>query len=95
MSEYIDAPATPKTNQAAKPSRCKTCEGDKFVMVRLRSPETTLWMEEHGLKANPASFHEEYAPCPDCNHTVIEYWHHDGTRFRSMDAAAAREALRA
>lgn len=83
------------TNRHAKPSRCRTCEGDRFVMVRLRSPERTMWMDEHGISPAKDSFHEEYAPCPDCNATTIEYWHHDGTRFRSMDAAAAREALRA
>ncbi len=83
------------TNQHAKPSQCRTCGGDRFVTVALRSPETTVWMSDHGIHAATDSFHEEVAPCPDCHPTVIEYWHHDGKRFRSMDAAAAREALRA
>jgi hypothetical protein len=89
----FDTPAAPGLNQHAKLSNCRTCGGDRFVMVRLRSADQSVWMEDHGFKPN--GFHEEYAPCPDCNATTIEYWHHDGTRFRSMDAAAAREALRA
>ncbi len=94
MSDYdLGDGVKPGTNRASKPTRCTTCDGDKFVVVRLRSPEQTMLMKEKGITPSRDSFHEEMAPCPSCNPTVIEYWHHDGTRFRSMDAAAAREAL--
>lgn len=80
-------------NLAAAPTKCRTCGGDRYVMVRLRSPDTTLWMSEHKLASSSRSFYEEMAPCPDCNAIVVEYWRHDRTLFRSMDAGAARQAL--
>lgn len=73
---------------------CETCGGDRFVTVRLRSPDQTIWMTEHGIQANPREFHEEVAPCPDCNPTEISYWRHDRTKFTVMDPAAVREAIR-
>lgn len=82
------------TNRAAPTLECRTCGGDRFVMVRLRSPETTMWMEEHGRKANPKEFYEEYAPCPDCHNIEISYWRHNRTKFTVMDPAAVREAIR-
>lgn len=93
MSDYDLGDKSPGTNRSVKPTECSTCGGDRFVTVRLRSPETTIWMQEHGIKANPREFHEEVAPCPDCNPVEVTYW--TGNRkFRSMDPAAAREALR-
>lgn len=82
------------TNRTAPIVDCTTCGGDRFVTARLRSPDQTIWMDEHGLKANPREFHEEVAPCPNCNPTEITYYA-GGKMFRSMDAAATREALRA
>lgn len=82
------------TNRAAKPTRCATCEGDRFVVVRLRSPEQTIWMTEHGIKASTTSFNEEVAPCPDCNRSVdVDYFRYDGSKFRGMDPATVRESL--
>ena len=93
MSEYVgDTAPGPGTNREAKPTSCVTCGGDRFVTVRLRSPEQTAWMNEHGIKANPKEFYEEVAPCPDCNPQEITYYTVNG-RFRSMDAAATRQAL--
>ena len=82
------------TNQSAKPTVCKTCDGDRFVTVRLRSPEQTAWMAEHNIEPRRDQFHEEVAPCPDCNPTLdASYFRHDGTRFRPMDPAAVRDTL--
>lgn len=82
------------TNRSVQPTRCSTCDGDRFVVVRLRSPDQTIWMDEHGIKANPKEFHEEHAPCPDCNPQEITWRRHDGSVFRVMDPAAVREALK-
>ena len=49
------------TNQHAKPSQCRTCVGDRFVMVRLRSPERSVWMDDHGIPTSNNGFHEELA----------------------------------
>ena len=89
----FDTGTTPGTNRSAPITRCTTCHGDRFVTVRLRSPEQTAWMNEHGIKANPKSFHEEVSPCPDCHPIEVEYYLMGGHRFRSMDAAATRQAL--
>jgi hypothetical protein len=50
-------------------------------------------MQEHGLKANPNSFHEEVAACPDCHTNVDASYFTGGRKFRPMDPAAVREAL--
>ena len=80
------------TNRAAHTSGCVTCGGDRFVLVRLRPQKPTAWMLEHNIKPSATEFHEEYAPCPDCG-TPVSYTQFDGRPFRSMDPAAAREAL--
>jgi len=96
MSNYtLDDGITPGTNKPIKPTRCVSCGGDRFVLVNLRSPETTMWMEEHGIQASTQHFHEEYAPCPDCNNIDVSHFRHDGSRFRGMDPAQVRQAMRA
>ena len=90
--EFDDTTA-PGTNRSAAPTRCTTCGGDRFVTVRLRSPEQTAWMNHHGIKASRVSFHEETAPCPDCHPIEVTYYRVDGSRFRTMDPAAVRAAL--
>jgi hypothetical protein len=89
----LDEGTTPGTNRSAPIRDCRTCGGDRFVTVRLRSPEQTAWMNEHGLTANRKEFFEEVSPCPNCNSDlVVEYWI-PGYHFRSMDAAQTREAM--
>jgi hypothetical protein len=82
------------TNRAVKPTRCPTCDGDRFVVARLRPPEQTAWMDEHNIKPSTTEMHEEYAPCPDCNPQEITWYRHDGSRFRGLDPAAVRQALK-
>lgn len=87
------------TNRSAPIRDCKTCGGDQFVTVRLRSPETTQWMLDHQHpkghqpKANPREFHDEVAPCPNCASGVTyDYWV-AGKRVQSPDSAWVREAM--
>jgi hypothetical protein len=72
---------------------CKTCGGDRFVTVRLRPQEQTMWMEEHKISPKQDSRHEEVACCPDCNPLEVSYFVF-GRKFRQMDPAAVRDALR-
>jgi hypothetical protein len=81
------------TNRAAT-TRCSTCDGDRFVLVRLRPQKATAWMIDHNIKPSTTEMHEEYAPCPDCNPVEIKQFRYDGTVFRSMDPAAVRDTLR-
>ena len=94
ISPFDHDRAVEGTNLSAKITNCRTCHGDRFVTVRLRSPEQTAWMNDHKITAPKDRFFEEVAPCPDCNPIVVEYFLTGGSRFRSMDATAAREALR-
>lgn len=77
---FDDTP-TGGTNRSAPVRDCTTCGGDRFVTVRLRSPETTQWMLDHQHpkghqpKASTREFHEEVAPCPSCAFGVTyDYW---------------------
>lgn len=93
----VDKPA-PKTNQSAPVRDCQTCGGDRFVTVRLRSPEITQWMSERlekkGIRPRPDEFHEEVAPCPSCNAGCnYDYWVF-GKQVRTPDAQWVREAIR-
>ena len=81
------------TNRSAPIKKCDTCGGDRFVTVRLRSTQTSPWMEEHGIRATANAFHEEVAACPKCNHTEVEYFRHGRSKFRMMDPATVRQAL--
>ncbi len=71
------------TNQHST-SECATCSGDRFVVVALRKPQTTQWMQEHNIVADESQMIEEMAPCPDCGAVV------PGT----MDPGRVREMLR-
>lgn len=89
----FDTGTAPGTNRAVPPTRCALCGGDRFVMVRLRSQEQTAWMAEHNIRPHKSDFHEEYATCPDCNPIQVEYYVTGSHKFRSMDAAATRQAM--
>lgn len=73
---------------------CPTCKGDRTVMVALRKPETTTWMEAHGLKADESQMIEEYAPCPDCNSGAnTSFRRPDGFEVVCPDPALVRQWL--
>lgn len=100
MSEYDaitraldDSKPTQSANRSASVTDCRTCGGDRFVTVRLRSPEQTAWMADRGISPPADRFYEEVAPCPSCNPIEVTYWQADGRQFRSMDAHATRKAM--
>jgi hypothetical protein len=70
MFDAGDWPEKPKpafaTNLHADITNCQTCGGDRFVVVSIRKPVQSTWMQERGLNASTESMYEEYAPCPDC-----------------------------
>ena len=96
MSFEFDEPKKKKegTNRAAAITKCDTCRGDRFVMVRKRPAEQTTWMAERNIQVSGRSMHEEYAACPDCNpiHDIEGYFP-GGRKFRVMDPAAVRQAM--
>lgn len=86
MSEYVrpDTPSATGSNRSATVTKCRTCGGDRFVTVSLRSP------------LNPAvkdRFYDEVAPCPSCHPVDVSYFRFDGSRFRMMDPATVRQAI--
>lgn len=94
---FGDGP-TSGTNRSAPIHDCKTCGGDRFVTVRLRSPEITHWMSERmegkgAIRPRKDEFHEEVAPCPDCATGITyDYWT-VGKRTQSPDSAWVREQM--
>lgn len=61
------------------PSVCETCDGDKMVVVAIR----TAPHSDSGF--------EEMAPCPECNSGAnADFWRGDGSRFTSPDPAMTR-----
>lgn len=74
---------------------CPTCSGDLFVLVSMRKPTRTQWMEDQGIDV-PASgsMMEEYAPCPDCNPDCnTSFPRHNGTVFHGPDTGLVRERM--
>ena len=84
LEESAHRNRTQAVNRTAQTTACKTCGGDRFVTVRLRPAHNPNSTEEY----------EEVAPCPDCNPVNVDYTRFDGSRFRGMDPAAVREALK-
>lgn len=99
MSPFDMDEVNPATNRSAPVRDCSTCGGDRYVTVRLRKPQQTMWMSEnqhpkgHQPHVHESEMFEEVAPCPACNaEMVVEYWI-PGHHFRSMDAAQTRQAM--
>lgn len=86
MDDYGIGKPPPSTNRSAATTACVTCGGDRFVVVRLRSPVQTMWMWERNIQPAHDSFYEEMAPCPDCNLSAYQ-------GLRTMDPAAVRQAI--
>lgn len=72
------------TNAYARPTACQTCDGDRFVLVKLRPAVPG--------KVSGANF-EEYAPCPDCNDQDASFHRFDGTRAAPPSPAKVREMM--
>jgi len=93
MSEYIDTPKSPGTNRSLAVTECRTCGGDRFVTVSLRSPRQSYWMSKKGIVPPRDRFYEEVAGCPDCNTIHDLDYFPGGKKFRLMDPAAVRQAM--
>jgi hypothetical protein len=57
----------PQTN-ASVLRDCRTCGGERFLLVRLRAPVQTAWMRSKDIEPNlKVPGQEEYRRCPTCN----------------------------
>lgn len=73
---------------------CSTCGGNLFVVVYLRKPVTTDWMQKHGIEASETEMYEEVAPCPECNGGAnTAFRRPDGTEAVSPDPAWVRQVI--
>ena len=82
------------TNLHADATVCKTCGGDRFVLVSRRPIVASIWMKEHGIEPPETEGIEEMAPCPDCNASANpSFERHDGSMARSLDPARVRELM--
>jgi hypothetical protein len=87
VSFEFDKPSETGTNRSLKVTECRTCKGDRFVTVRMRTPDGRT------PKGRDPSFYEEVAGCPDCNPIHDLDYFPGGKKFRVMDPAAVRQAL--
>ncbi len=79
MSDFaFDEPKAGGVNLHSE-SKCRTCDGDRFVVVGQRP-----------VKNGPK---QEYAPCPDCNPADVSFHRHNGSIARSLDPAKVRELM--
>lgn len=81
------------TNRSAPSTQCRTCGGDRFVVVGSRPVVQTQWMREHGIEVSGSAAHEEYAPCPDCNPADASFRRFDGTMANPPDPAKVRQLM--
>jgi len=73
---------------------CKSCGGDRFVVVSLRAPVQSSWMREKGIKPRTDLPIDELAACPDCNAAAdTSFRRHDGTIARALDPAKVRQFM--
>ena len=91
MSEFFDKPKAAGANLHSKTTNCRTCGGDRFVLVALRSAKASTWMQQRGMKVPAVEDAGEYAACPDCSTVDTSFRRHDGTIARSLDPATVRE----
>lgn len=72
---------------------CKTCGGDRFVVVATRKPQQSVWMRERGIEPRSDLPIEEYAACPSCNTSDTSFWRSDGTPAAALDPAKVRQLM--
>lgn len=72
---------------------CRTCLGDKIVVVQTRPPQQSAWMADRGIEPSTESGFEECAPCPDCNADADIAYSVLGRDFRPMDEAMVRQRM--
>lgn len=93
-SFYGEYRALVRSSRILDPVSCKTCAGDKFVLISLRSPETSEWMRLHKISACVDDKIEELAPCPDCNSGAnTSFRRPDGTEISCPDSSRVRDLM--
>jgi len=96
MTDFeFDRPKLAGANLGSKPSNCRTCDGDRFVVVATRRIKATVWMKERKIEPPVTDPPEEYAPCPDCNASAdTSFFRHDRTLARTLDPAQVRQMMK-
>jgi len=95
VSFEFDKPKTAKANLQGKASNCRTCGGDKLVVVTLRPAVATSWMTKLGIKLPKVDGMEELSPCPDCSTTADpSFFRADGSQARALDPGKVREWMK-
>ncbi len=95
MSNFeFDKPKTAKANLQGKASDCRTCGGDRLVVVAIRAPVQSSWMKKRGIKIPQTAGMEEWAPCPDCSTADPSFFRADGSQARALDPGKVREWMK-
>jgi len=81
IREELTRSKTPPSPAETPVYLCKTCGGDRIVVVAM-----------HASK-NPNSQYEECAPCPDCGTGQVVWWRHDGTRRATPEPEDVRRRI--
>ncbi len=95
MSDFFDKPKVSGSNLHSKASDCRTCGGDRLVVVTVRPAVATTRMTKLGIKLPKVDGMEEWAPCPDCNTAADPFFYRaDGSQARALDPAKIREWMK-
>ncbi len=88
MSDFFDKPKAAGSNLHGKASNCRTCGGDKLVVVAIRAAVATSRMTKLGIKLPKVDGMEEWAPCYTCARDLdTSFFRPDGSLARSLDPA--------
>ncbi len=95
MSDFFDKPKVAGSNLHGKANDCRTCGGDKLVVVAIRSAVQSSWMKKRGIKIPQTEGMEEWAPCPDCDTGANpSFFRADGSQARALDPGKVREWMK-
>ena len=95
MSDFFDKPKVAGSNLHGKASNCRTCDGDRLVVVAVRAAVATSRMTKLGIKLPKVDGMEELAPCPDCNTAADPFFYRaDGSQARALDPGKVREWMK-
>jgi hypothetical protein len=72
---------------------CRTCLGDKVVLVQTRPAKQSQWMAERGIEPSTESGYEECVPCPDCNAAADTSYSVLGKDYVPMDEPTVRQRM--
>ncbi len=94
MSDFFDKPKVSGSNLHGKASNCRTCGGDKLVVVAVRAAVASSRMTKLGIKLPKVDGMEEWAPCPDCSTADPFFFRADGSQARALDPGKVREWMK-